>query len=171
MDGAERRGMRVVDASMRSLAMMAMGLAASCAPSNDAGNVAMGNAAATEEVAPGAAAPPAPPPLEGQRPVNVEAAAPESAPARYVGRWAAKEALCKQGAWKFDERHLATAGEVSCDFSRVTQVAGGYDIEATCHAEGDTTEDRISLRFAESAGAMLVESKIFRPVGLIRCPE
>ena len=100
------------------------------------------------------------------------AATPEPAapPPRYVGRWAAKLELCRDGAWDFQERHLSTAGEVSCDFDRVDEAQGGYDIAATCLAEGNRAPDRIKLRFAESAGAMLVESKSFAPpVGLIRC--
>jgi len=94
---------------------------------------------------------------------------PEAAPPRYVGRWAAKLELCRDGAWDFQQRHLSTAGEVSCDFDRVDEAQGGYDIAAICLAEGSRAPDRIKLRFAESAGAMLVESKTFAPVGLIRC--
>lgn len=94
--------------------------------------------------------------------------APEATP-RYVGRWAANETLCASGVWNFGEHHLATAGEVSCDYAKVTQVPGGYDLEAACLAEGTQTQEVIELRFAESASAMQVESKTFRPVGLIRC--
>jgi hypothetical protein len=90
-------------------------------------------------------------------------------PARYVGRWAAREELCAEGAWRFEAMDLSTAGEVSCDFRRVEEVPGGYDVDATCHAEGSQTDEVIKLRFAESANAMLVESKTFQPIGLIRC--
>lgn len=145
---------------------------AACSPSTES-NVLDNNLAQSQagSVAPGAAMPPEPPPLENQHPVNAEAAAPEGAPARYVGRWAANAGLCRDGAWRFEERHLATAGEVSCDFDRVTQVAGGYDVHAQCHAEGERMSEVIKLRFAESAGAMLVESKTFGPIGLVPCPD
>ncbi|MGK6319767.1 hypothetical protein [Sphingomonas sp. DT-204] len=94
---------------------------------------------------------------------------PANAEYRYVGTWAAKPELCRSGAWRFDQRHLATAGEVSCDFDNVERVAGGYDIAATCYAEAPAVKEGITLRFAESAKAMMVESKIFQPIGLIYC--
>lgn len=94
---------------------------------------------------------------------------PAPAPARYLGRWAANKGLCEDGAWKFDASHLSTAGEVSCDFDKVSEMPGGYDIAARCLAEGTRSRETIKLRFAESAGAMLVESKTFQPIGLIRC--
>jgi hypothetical protein len=94
---------------------------------------------------------------------------PSPEPARYIGRWAAEERLCKDGAWEFAAMDLSTAGEVSCDFHKVQEAPGGYDVDATCFAEGARTDETIKLRFAESAGAMLVESKTFRPIGLIRC--
>jgi len=156
-----------------SLGLAGAALVAACSPATDGNALDNGTAAVEPEnrVAPGAATPPEPPPLENQQPVNAEAAAPEGAAARYVGRWAANEALCRDGAWRFEERHLATAGEVSCDFDRVTHVAGGYDIHARCLAEGNRTNEVIKIRFAESAGAMLVESETFQPVGLIPCSE
>ncbi|MGK6355298.1 hypothetical protein ACMGDH_08715 [Sphingomonas sp. DT-207] len=146
---------------------------AACSPAteSDVLDNGLAQSQAGNEVAPGAAMPPDPAVIENQQPFNAEAAAPEGAAARYVGRWAANEKLCEDGAWRFEERHLATAGEVSCDFSRVTQVAGGYDIQAQCLAEGNRSDEVIKIRFAESAGAMLVESKTFRPVGLIACPN
>ncbi|UIJ43628.1 hypothetical protein LZK98_11050 [Sphingomonas cannabina] len=94
---------------------------------------------------------------------------PASTEFRYVGTWAAKPELCRSGAWTFAQRHLATAGEVSCDFDDVETVPGGYDIAATCYAEAPAAKDRITLRFAESAKAMMVEAKSFQPIGLIYC--
>ncbi len=93
------------------------------------------------------------------------------APPRYVGRWAAREGRCAEGAWRFEAMDLSTAGEVSCDFRRVDEVPGGYDVDATCHAEGTDTEEVIRLRFPDSAGEMLVESRTFKPIGLVRCEE
>src|SRR3546814_5462303 len=91
---------------------------------------------------------------------------PADAAYRYVGRWAATQQLCATGAWRFHERRLDTAGEVSCTFDKIDKVPGGYDITATCLAEGNRTPDTIELRFAESARAMLVSSKMWDGVGL-----
>lgn len=88
---------------------------------------------------------------------------------RYVGRWAATEQLCASGAWRFYATHLETAGEVSCTYNRVDKVPGGYDLHATCTAEAPPAPDLIKLRFAESAQAMLVESKTLKSTGLIYC--
>jgi hypothetical protein len=112
-----------------------------------------------------AAATPNPPPAASSPPGKLP---PADAPDRYVGRWAATEAMCEAGAWRFQRQRLATAGEVSCGFDQVSEAPGGYDIAATCHAEGQTTKDTIRLRFAESAQAMLVRSKMW-DVGLIYC--
>jgi len=88
---------------------------------------------------------------------------------RYVGRWAATEQLCASGAWRFYATHLETAGEVSCSYDRVDKVPGGYDLHAMCTAEAPPMPDLIKLRFAESAQAMLVESKTLKSTGLIYC--
>src|SRR3546814_5641286 len=77
--------------------------------------------------------------------------------------------LCATGAWRFHERRLDTAGEVSSTFYKIDKVPGGYDITATCLAEGNRTPDTIELRFAESARAMLVSSKMWDGVGLSHC--
>lgn len=103
-------------------------------------------------------------------PLDNSAAAPtDGAPARFVGRWAANPQLCEGGAWRFEEKHLGTAGEVSCDFDRVTHVADGYDVEARCLAEGVTSKEVIRLRFPDEDARMRVESKTFRPIELGKC--
>lgn len=88
---------------------------------------------------------------------------------RYVGQWAADESLCAEGAWVFEAGHVSTAGEVSCDLTSVRDVPGGYDIDATCLAEGETSANPIALRFPDSADGMLVEGGPWQPVSLIRC--
>ena len=88
---------------------------------------------------------------------------------RYVGRWAATEQQCASAAWRFHATHLETAGEVSCSYPRVDTVPGGYDLHAACTAEAPPAPDLIKLRFAESAQAMLVESKTLKSTGLIYC--
>jgi hypothetical protein len=154
------------------MAILASVVLGACSPSSD-GDLPHNGLAGTQAddaIAPGAAMPPEPP-LPNQQPVNAEAEAPEGAPARYVGRWAANEGLCRDGAWRFEERHLATAGEVSCDFARVTHVADGYDVQAQCLAEGSRSDEVIKIRFAEASGAMSVASKTFSPIALIRCRD
>ncbi|HVI98670.1 MAG TPA: hypothetical protein VM657_06340 [Sphingomonas sp.] len=94
---------------------------------------------------------------------------PADAEDRYVGRWAATQQLCATGAWRFQPKRLDTAGEVSCAFDDVKKVPGGYDIAASCLAEGQQSKDTIQLRFAESARAMLVQSKMWDGVGLTYC--
>lgn len=95
---------------------------------------------------------------------------PADANLRFIGTWAAEPGLCEQGAWRFSERGLKTAGEVACQFDRINPVPGGYDISAMCTAQGDETKDTLRLRFAESAGAMTVETdKVLQPVGLTWC--
>lgn len=78
--------------------------------------------------------------------------------------------MCRSGAWVFTRDHLATAGGVSCDFTKVREAPGGYDIVARCTADGRAKDDTIRLRFAESAQAMLVEgSQTLDDVGLVYC--
>lgn len=101
--------------------------------------------------------------------LNNAAASTDGAAARFVGKWAATKQLCESGGWRFEEKKLATAGEVSCDFDRVTHVADGYDVEAKCLAESVTSQEVIKLRFAEDDARMRVESKTFRPIELGRC--
>jgi hypothetical protein len=93
----------------------------------------------------------------------------DDAQPRYIGRWAATKQLCESGAWRFYATHLETAGEVSCSYHRADEVPGGYDLHATCSAEAPPVPDLIKLRFAESAQAMLVDSKTLKSVGLIYC--
>lgn len=93
-----------------------------------------------------------------------------SSPTRYVGLWSAASMSCADPAWRFEADHLATKGEVSCDFENVVTVPGGYDIAARCTAEGEEKAYTLRLRFAESAKAMLVSGGPFsEEVGLVYC--
>ena len=74
---------------------------------------------------------------------------------RFVGNWAKDQQSCQSAAWKFTDSTLRTPGGESCSFNRVTPAAGGYDIEATCTAKGSPEADTLTIRFAESAKAML----------------
>lgn len=97
---------------------------------------------------------------------------PVSRPAgyRFIGRWASSEANCSNRAWRFTAESLTTPAGSVCTFERVNQVPGGYDIVATCTAEGPPTDDRLELRFAESARALLFESDVIADAGLVGCP-
>jgi hypothetical protein len=53
----------------------------------------------------------------------------------------------------------------------VTKMPGGYDLAAQCPTKKPIPTDLIKLRFAESAGAMLVESNAIAPTGLIYCKK
>ncbi|HKR24555.1 MAG TPA: hypothetical protein VJS15_04795 [Allosphingosinicella sp.] len=91
-------------------------------------------------------------------------------PPRFVGRWAAEEALCARAAWRFTERGLHTPAGSACRFERIEEVPGGYSIAARCTAEGPERADRLEIRFAESAQAMLFDSQSVAAAGLVRCP-
>ena len=93
---------------------------------------------------------------------------PANAALRFVGTWAANQGECTSKPWIFTEKALAGSGP-HCDFYKVTKSPGGYDIAATCPAKEPVHTDLIRLRFAESAGAMLVESNAIPPTGLIYC--
>lgn len=88
---------------------------------------------------------------------------------RFVGRWAAKANGCSSQAWQFTANSLNTPAGSRCTFRKVIEVAGGYDIAARCTAEGPPTDDTLKLRFAESAKALLFESKTIAEAGLVRC--
>lgn len=95
---------------------------------------------------------------------------PEPGPVpRFVGRWAADAESCETIAWRFSETMLNTPAGSSCSFNRVTEVPGGYDVQATCTAEGPPTSDTLEIRFAESAQAMQFESETIADAGLVYC--
>jgi hypothetical protein len=93
---------------------------------------------------------------------------PANAALRFVGTWAANQAECSSKPWIFTDKALAGSGP-HCDFYKVSKSPGGYDIAATCPAKEPVHTDLIRLRFAESAGAMLVESNAIPPTGLVYC--
>lgn len=101
---------------------------------------------------------------EGLRPLP-----PADAQLRYVGRWAAESRLCADRAWVFGSDSLRTPAGSSCSFIEIESVPGGYDIAATCTAEGPPASDTIRLRFAESARAMIFESEAVADAGLVHC--
>jgi len=88
---------------------------------------------------------------------------------RFVGQWAANARNCANQAWTFSATSLKTPAGSQCTFRNVTEVPGGYDIAASCTAEGPPTSDTLKLRFAESAKALLFESGTIADAGLVRC--
>ena len=91
---------------------------------------------------------------------------------RFVGLWAADAKSCESRAWRFTANSLRTPAGSVCRFDQVTPAGGGYDLTARCTAEGPETDDRLEIRFAESAQAMLFESRSIADAGLVYCgPE
>ena len=88
---------------------------------------------------------------------------------RFVGKWAADQKSCDSAAWQFTASALRTPTGGSCSFNQATDVPGGYDIQATCAAKGPPASDTIKVRFAESAKAMLFDSKTLGNTGLVFC--
>ena len=88
---------------------------------------------------------------------------------RYVGTWAATKAECKSKPWRFTAKSVDVTGGAKCSFYNVAKAPGGYDVAAQCPTKKPVHTDLIKLRFAESAGAMLVESNAIPPTGLVYC--
>ncbi|MBL8546849.1 MAG: hypothetical protein JNL81_10315 [Hyphomonadaceae bacterium] len=89
---------------------------------------------------------------------------------RYVGLWATTAEGCGNPAWRFEPTGVSTQGEVSCEFQNVAMTDSGYDIQAQCHAEGETTRHNIQLSFAESARAMMISGGPWQPgTALVHC--
>ena len=87
---------------------------------------------------------------------------------RYVGRWATRADLCEGGAWVFTRDHFGIEDGPECRFDKVAEMPGGYRIAARCTANGKQSRSDVTLRFAESARAMLVEGLAALPdTGLI----
>lgn len=91
---------------------------------------------------------------------------------RFVGFWAVNEGLCSNPAWRFRADGVSTQGEVSCSFENITEIPAGYNIDATCHAEGETTRHLMQVTFSESARAMMVANGPWSPApGLVYCGD
>ena len=88
---------------------------------------------------------------------------------RFVGIWAADQRSCEAAGWQFTETSLRTPAGAQCSFNRVTEVPGGYDIQATCTAEGPPTSDTLRVRFAEGVNGMRFESETIADTGLYFC--
>jgi hypothetical protein len=95
---------------------------------------------------------------------------PTGAEPRFVGSWATTDDGCDDPAWIINAHEMHTQGEVSCTFNDVSEIPGGYNVQATCHAEGETTQHDMQLTFAESAQAMMIAGGPWSPdPGLLYC--
>ena len=108
--------------------------------------------------------PPADPPPVGAS--TAEAPGP-----RFVGLWAASAEMCEDPAWRFEARAVTTQGHVRCDFNSVTEIPGGYAINAVCNAEGNESQHpNMEIKVEEPADTMLIENGPWSdPPGLVRC--
>ena len=91
----------------------------------------------------------------------------------YVGRWAVSLAACQNGAWEFAKDKVGTAGEVSCQFDKVTPQASGYAIEAPCIAQAPPELQSFTLAFTGvgPAETMTITGGPWSgPINLVRCP-
>lgn len=93
----------------------------------------------------------------------------QNEPLRFLGKWAANDKACQSAAWRFTPTTLQTPAGASCSFNRVTEVQGGYDIQATCTARGQPASDMLKLRFSVLVKAMLLESQTFGDAPLVYC--
>jgi hypothetical protein len=89
----------------------------------------------------------------------------------FVGRWASEEGNCQKLAWTITEQGLHTPGEVACQFHQATPTQRGYEVAATCTAEGPPQEWKIQFSYAQSARALLIEDAPFADIGLVRCDD
>jgi hypothetical protein len=94
---------------------------------------------------------------------------PSNAGLRFVGRWAKSQAECTTKPWIFTEKEIAAVDGPHCTIYHIATAPGGYDLAATCPAKVPVHTDLISIRFAESAQAILVESNAISPMGLVYC--
>jgi len=87
----------------------------------------------------------------------------------FVGRWAAEESLCRNAAWEITRTSLSTPGHAVCDFEEIENSPSGYEITATCTAEGPPAAYTLKMSYAQSARALLIDGGPFQPVGLVSC--
>jgi hypothetical protein len=88
---------------------------------------------------------------------------------RYVGLWAASAEGCDEPAWRFEAERVTTRGEISCTFNEVSITPTGYQMDATCYAEGPPTPHTIQVSFSESARAMMTAGAPWAATGLVYC--
>ncbi len=154
--------MRMRDGRAAILAMAAV--LAACSPAADDKTAAQAASPATEE------SPATQPEVDEEEAGQAPALPPSDATFRYIGRWAESVDQCRNEAWTFTSNRLTAPEDISCEFMQIEKSPGGYAVDAVCTIEGEEEDNNITLRFAESAGAMLVEGATSLPeTGLIPC--
>ena len=88
---------------------------------------------------------------------------------RFVGEWAANVGACESTAWKFTDTMLSTPAGSTCSFNKVEEVGDGYDIEATCTAEGPPTSDVLKIRLTDENRSMAFVSETVADASLVSC--
>jgi hypothetical protein len=112
-------------------------------------------------------------PAQSPPPPTAPAAPLTPQPPSYVGRWAVSLAACQNGAWEFTRDRVGTAGEVSCQFDKVTPNPSGYAIEAQCVAQAPPELQSFTLAFTGvgPAETMTITGGPWSgPITLVRCP-
>jgi hypothetical protein len=99
-------------------------------------------------------------------------AIPTTPPDGYVGPWAATEALCSGGVWRFTPKRLTTAGGVDCEIVSATQGVASWAVSVSCRTEEGSEPGLLTLILPDPArpDVMSVEGGPFHgPVTLTRC--
>jgi len=89
--------------------------------------------------------------------------------AAFIGTWAASEQGCEASPWTLSDTGLQTPAGSACSFNRVTEVPGGWDIQATCTAEAPPSSDEIRIRLGDDGRTMRFESKTIASARLELC--
>lgn len=110
------------------------------------------------------------PETEAPTAVAVPTVQPDLPPApRYVGRWAASEALCPTGWWRFWNDEVRTGeGEMRCDILPPDAESGDEALRTVCQAEGRVTREAWVIRYSGD-DTMTVTRDAGPPVLLRKC--
>ena len=113
---------------------------------------------------------PAPVPARGRAAEPTPPAPLDEAPS-FVGVWAARPELCRNGSWMFTPQGVRTAGEVSCAWSKVEKTETGYALAGTCTAEGvaKPAEAVLTIDPAKPAAMTVTGGPWAGPIALTRC--
>ena len=117
----------------------------------------------TSEVAPAAPSPP-----------GIGPAMPGAGPATFVGRWAGKADWCANTTGAEQPITITPfrfeGYENSCDITRITQVADGYEVALSCTAEGETAGELVRLSVQQDVLRLTWLNRNEAVVLLARCP-
>ncbi|GEM_PF-1260160 len=97
--------------------------------------------------------------------VAAQAAAPKMV---YEGQWAADAALCKSAVWTIQAHALHAPDGSTCQFEDVSGT-GPVSVRAQCTMAGRQSAQTLSMAYAESAQALLIEGAPFGHVALVSC--